>query len=434
MFERNTLARRVLLGLVTAVSLAVSGLASAGTPPPLTAAQKTAISAASPIKMTARQILASADAAGLALPTPMTTPPTMSMSAHNAATTISGGVAVLAMEPGAFTYLGSQPRLHTAYSTDFYYPGAVTRTTAPTYRGGPMRIRLGYGGRYIDFRLLGASAQNKTYRLWVDGQPTALAPKTDLLGTSQNQRLIVDFGSYATRLVELELDQWTEFGGVTREKDYNVWAVAETSPRIMGVGDSYFDGTGSDSFITGMFLQATKRLGLVDAWNVGEGGLGFVDDGSSLLTARQKLATDVLPYNPSWVVVALGINDDDKSAPAVQAEATLYFQELLAALPNTPVTVIGPWRAPLLNPPTPIFDAVKAAVQAQPEYGTRIVYYDTLADSWQQIAGYAGAVSGTGNSNVYIGTDGAHATQAGHDYLSGRIAAAVVSHARLLAN
>lgn len=426
--------RRAFFGLgAAAATVALAGPGLAASTPPLNAAQKLAIGSASPIKMIARQILASADAAGLALPTPMTTPPTMSMSAHNAATTISGGVAVGAMDAGAFTYLGSQPRLHNAYSTDFYYPGAVTRSATPTYRGGAMRVRFGYGGRYLDIRLLGASSLGKTYRVWVDGQPTALTPKTDLLGTSQNQRLIIDFGGYATRLVEIDIDQWAEFGGVTREKDYNVWAVAETAPRIMGVGDSYFDGTGADSFITGMFLQAAKRLGLPDAWNQGEGGLGFVDDGSSTYTARQKLATDVIPYAPNWIVCALGINDDDKSAPAVQAEAILYFNQLLSALPNTAVTVIGPWRAPLLNPPNAIFDAVKAAVQAQPEYGGRIVYNDTLADSWQQIAGYAGAVSGTGNSNVYIGADGAHPTQAGHDYLSQRIAAAVVAHARLLA-
>ncbi len=71
-------------------------------------------------------------------------------------------------------------------------------------------------------------------------------------------------------------------------------------------------------------------------------------------------------------------------------------------------------------------------MQAQAEYGGRIVYSDILTDSWQQIAGYAGAVSGTGNSNVYIGADGAHPTQAEQGYLSQRIAA-VVAHARLLA-
>jgi hypothetical protein len=116
-------------------------------------------------------------------------------------------VEVLCTDTTAFTYLAAFPRIHNAYSKDFYYGGTVTRATAPLYRGNALRARFGYGGRYLDLRLIGASASNKTYRIWVDGQPTAVAPRADLTGTLQNLRVIIDFATYAPRLIEVECDQ-----------------------------------------------------------------------------------------------------------------------------------------------------------------------------------------------------------------------------------
>ena len=69
-----------------------------------------------------------------------------------------------------------------------------------------------------------------------------------------------------------------------------------------------------------------------------------------------------------------------------------------------------------------------AAAQADAVASRRLRYFDTRADGWQLGTGRTTSVSGTGNSNIYIGSDGVHPVQAGHDYLGMRAAHAVTEH------
>lgn len=379
-----------------------------------------------------------------ALPAAMAVPPTMSISAHNANTTISGGVYVsVTSDSGShFSFTGSQPRLTqtgvggnawNAYSgvVDMMYPGGVTRTGG-TFLGNAMRARFYYGGRYLELLVSRiVTGISGAYRVWVDGSPTAMTPRLDLDPTSKSQRIIIDFGSADVRLVEFEMEQGIRFGGVCREANYDVWAAPTLGPRLLGIGDSFFEGIGADYFMSSLFRRAADRLGIVDAWNQGEGGLGYLGDGTqSLMTARQKLAFDVVPYQPDWIVVGLGANDGPLPAGAVEAEVGLFFGELLAAVPYAGITVIGPWRSPGLPTPSAIFAAVRNAVLSQADAvgSGRLRYFDTQVENWQQVAGRIGATSGIGNSNVYIGSDNAHLAQAGHDYMGARVADAVHRH------
>src|SRR5690606_5815391 len=129
--------------------------------------------------------------------------------------------------------------------------------------------------------------------------------------------LIVDFGAAGDRIIEVELDQAVEFGGVTREPNYDVWRAHAPGPRILAHGDSFVDGTGADAMMQNCFAQAARRLGIGDAWAQGEGGLGSLAPGNaSGLNATAKLEDEVIAHNPDWVVVALGINDQGASASA----------------------------------------------------------------------------------------------------------------------
>jgi len=377
------------------------------------------------------------------LPTVMGSPPTVTLSASQAATTISGGVLVRT-DDAALTFTCAYPRsVAPSGGTPWngwvngyplYYPGGVRRA-AGAYLGGTMRISFGYGGRYLDWHLMGMATSGKAFRLWVDGQVTEADPSALLTGDATYRRLIVDLGSAKPRLLEIEIDQNIRFGGLTIEPNYNVWKAAPSSPRVVVIGDSYTEGLGATYNVSGYSRQLGQRLGIADIWAQGEGSLGFLSTGTqSGLTARQKLDTDVTAYAPDWIVVALGIADTGQTPSAVQAEAELFFAKLLADNPEAPVTVIGPWRAPGTNPPSTIFDAVRLAAAAQTDAvaSKRLFYVDTLAENWQQIAGRIGATSGTGNSNVYIGTDNIHPAQAGHDYLGRRVFDAVTTHARAL--
>lgn len=386
------------------------------------------------------------------LPTAMAAPPTITVAAlSNTATTIASGVNVRAdQNAGLFTYLGAVTRAHTiaggnqfsGYTPiDYYMAGVTTRSAANGKMGGVMAVRFGYGGRYLDLMLLRMSNNVETtgYRIWVDGKVTAVTPRKDLT-IGQHRRVNIDFGSYAPRELVVELDMFVEFGGVTREPNYNIWAIPSTTPRILGLSDSYFEGASGDGagdFIQSCWMQATALLGLRDNFNASEAASGYLQKnaGSSNKTPRERLSTDVIPYDPKWVVLALGCNDQaTQTAANVGVEAGLLVRALLDGLPNAGLTVLGPWRAPNLNPATTFFDAIRVATTSQPEHGGRLLYVDTLAENWQQIGGRIGAPSGEANSNVYIGPDGTHLVSGpGHDYMGTRIAEAVKRHCRIAA-
>jgi lysophospholipase L1-like esterase len=374
------------------------------------------------------------------LPVPMASPPAFTLSVANAATGISGATKTLlaGVDPVFSAPLQSAIGLHGVASSawndwsaqDLLYAGAVD-IGSDTRRGGTIMFPFWCDAPVIELLLLGAVSPGNSYQLWIDGQPSALAPRSDVPADSSFRRVRVELGSAAPRLFWLQLDKYMEFGGITVGANYCVWPAAIDSPRLMLVGDSYIDGTGATAFMTGLARQVGQRLGVPDSWANGEGGLGYVKPGSlSGKNAAAKLADDVFAYEPDWVVVCLGANDVDQDAIAVRNNAAQYFAQLLAGLPYAGVTVIGPWRAPGLNPPAAIESAIGQAATAQTEAvaAKRIHYVSTYEQNWQQVAGWAGAPSGSGNSNIHVGADKVHAVQAGHDYLGARVANAVLDH------
>ncbi|MDF0540750.1 SGNH/GDSL hydrolase family protein [Sphingobium sp. H39-3-25] len=363
----------------------------------------------------------------------------ITLSAGSTASTIANGVLV-APQDSVFTYLGSQMEPGDVFTTGASwnsYVGAMTTLKGWSRKsytggfGGPYRVVFGYGGRYLDVNLMGSGV----VRIWVDGRPLAVAPRTDLTGFSPRQ-YILDFATYARRTIEVEVGGQINFGGVKRERDYNLWTVENRGLRVAHIGDSFSEGgnNGNNALQT-CAGQAAAYLGVKDYWNVGEGSTGFMTNGNqSGKKYQEKFATDVQPYNPDWIVVCAGITDAGQNATTVQTLATAYYQNMLAALPNAIVTVVGPWRAPGLNPSQGIFDAMRNAVAAQTSAvaARRIMYFDTLAENVQQIAGRVGAVSGAGNSNVYIGADNIHPVVEGDDYLGRYVANCVIRHANAI--
>lgn len=370
--------------------------------------------------------------------TDMSAPPTITLSAGNVATTLTGSVQQILTPNSVFTegVIKSAPGVQrvgwshfTNGAQDLYYPAAVEGTSGAR-RGGMIGYVFATDAPVIELLVLGGSSNSNEYRLWLNDKPVTAAVQT-ITADSTFRRLKIDNGSVPIGKITFETGFYISLCGVALGVNYSVWPARTEGPRLMIVGDSIALGTGATKLGGGFAYQVGQRLGVADTWVNAESGLGYRKTGQqSAKSALQKLSGDVATYLPDWVVVALGINDYDLSAAQVEADATAYLAALLAALPNAGVTVIGPWTAPASLVPDPIHAAVASAVAAQSQAlaDKRLHYADTKAGQWQWGTGKVTATSGTGNSNLYVSADGIHPTQAGHDYLGLRVAHAVVRH------
>jgi hypothetical protein len=383
-------------------------------------------SGSSPLSTKARDLLRLAQAG--ALPVAMASPPTVALNASSAVT----GTTYAYNDP-AIRFLGTVPN-----TTLLPGSGVAGHVDYNTYRSGPLQ-QIEFYCNAPNFEIMTLNTGD-TYRLFVDDQAVSLTPGT--LGSTSYAALYmaVTFGSAAPRRIRFETSLFGSFTGVKVPANYDAWLTPPNPIRGMIVGDSYTYGAygdGTYNFHSCFARQAGFRLGVRDWFISGMSGEGYLANGNqSAKTLRARSATDIIPYTPDWLIFCEGINTGGATGAATQAEVTTLYAQLLAALPNTIFTVIGPWRAPSLNPSQAIADGIKAGVAAQPEYKAnltgRIAYFDTFGENWQQIAGKVGATSGSGNSNVLIGADGAHPLQPGHDYLASRVANAVLRHAQSL--
>jgi lysophospholipase L1-like esterase len=186
-------------------------------------------------------------------------------------------------------------------------------------------------------------------------------------------------------------------------------------------GDSWTEGTGADSPDRGWAPQVAQAEG----WsiiNTGQGGTGYVTDGPPESPERAPLpdrVADVVARDPEIVLVAAGINDAGRGYSNQQVtdavEATL--RPLTEQLPDARVLVIGPWWNN--GEPTKSASTVNEIVQ-QVAADLGLPFVSPMAEKW-----ITGSNDGTvlGNRVQYIGPDNAHPSQAGHDYLAGKVEA-----------
>jgi len=275
------------------------------------------------------------------------------------------------------------------------------------------------------------------YRLSIDGRKV-----TDLMqavgGTTAGSThlMTVDLGSAAPRVIRFDF-YTVPFGGVFLPPGATMWSTVPNGGRFMVFGDSLSDGsainTGGGA---GTWAHRTGRLlGSNDVWDEARGGTGYVTAGS-YATLANRVATDVVAWSPSRLVVWAGYNDNGGSQPAISTAAASLYSTIRSGLPACEVYVIGCW-SPTGSPGASITntDATLRAAAAAAGYPfispiTGAIYDSTGAlvtthGAWITGTGRVGATTGTGNADVYIGTDAVHPTDAGHVYLSRRIAAAI---------
>lgn len=343
-------------------------------------------------------------------------PPTYSLSAANAATTIANSrtfdAVVSAAASPYFTWWGGTPVIAgNSYPNDGLI---LAPSSAVPFATNTAIMEFMHHGRYLDLIFLGGGATNQIY---VDGMPITefTSDQSPTLTTASDgnfYRIILDFGSSALRRIGWRTAN--KIAGVTVGPFDTVYAPSKAGvPRAVILGDSFTEGTGATDTGTGWASLLGSRMGW-DTFVSGSGGTGYLATNVPLgrVKLRDRLATDCTALNPDIVVVAMGINDGANTAAAVAAEAALCYDDILAGNPDRLLIVISPFSQN--GNPTAFHLAVSPLLEAACEARGGI-YINLLSPKLVTGTGKVGATVNDGNASVITGSDGTHPTQLGHE-------------------
>lgn len=357
-------------------------------------------------------------------------------------TTLTGSVQSVAINSNKIRHCGRLTDWETnqANYAGFFGPNTSTKTTGGNAgQCGPvMRFDVETDANKLEMTVNGTKWR---FQVIVDGKIVTPAPMF-LPDNYKAYRVLFDFTqggavtpANTTRRIRIEAVSPSNIlvGGLTVSALDSVWAPAsESSVRAIMFGDSGTEGYLLPFEFTGFANQVGYAMGWDDLWISAVGGTGYLKKvPGTTLTWRERI-TDITTNAPDVVVILGSLNDTIGflyTAAQVQVEATLFYQQLTAALPNALIFVAGvqlmqPSRstaATLNQLATDQNNAIKAAVQNMPN----VYFIDMVAEGWFTGSGTSVAPVGDGNADRYVMTDNTHMTQAGHDYMARRLMTAI---------
>lgn len=182
-------------------------------------------------------------------------------------------------------------------------------------------------------------------------------------------------------------------------------------PAMLVIGDSYSGGSDEGGLgVKGWPVLAQTKFtsdgSRLDVILEARGGSGYVHLGPK----RQNFRDALIAPNPDLAAVLVfgSINDRSEPVDRVAGAARGLYSTIKKLSPKAKLIVVGPpsidaeSRESLL----PIRDAL--AVEAK---AAGAVFVDPIAEGWF-----------TGPAQSYVGTDGVHPTDAGHEYMASKLA------------
>ena len=354
----------------------------------------------------------------------MATPPTVTIGALNAASTLtnprdySASPVTTAGAPVVPPFRAYGGKVGVTTSTAVSNGGQLLAATSSTT---PYFIDFNTDAPSFEIYSYGGTAGY--YRVRIDGE-LVTASVTTSSGTSGNFRDLYAFGSRRMRHVEVECANLFRFKGVTvTTADAVTPAFAPIGPRVAWAGDSYAGGAGATSILTNHANLTCRTLGWKDVYNAGVGGTGYLTDGGGA-AGKTKLLTrlqhDVYDYSPDIVVVQLGFNDTyfTMTPSAVTTEALACYTDIKTNLPNSTLIVVGHLA---MAPASAAQIAMAAAIDsAVTQAGSKV-------DLYIKAIGATGGdwIDNSAQIATYRAGDGIHPTQDGHILLAQRITGAI---------
>lgn len=187
---------------------------------------------------------------------------------------------------------------------------------------------------------------------------------------------------------------------VAEDYEPRTFELPDYPPRVVFIGDSYTGGSDMGGVGEANWtVVASDELGWRDC-RFAVGGSGWTR-GANGWTYKARVDW-AISMKPSLIVFSNGINDvrGDASLIGPAAADTLSYLRTLDA--DVPVVVVGPMQIQDFSALYVMNDGVAAAAAAN-----GATYIDAIAGGWFM-----------GDSRSYIGSDGFHPTDEGHEYLA----------------
>lgn len=134
------------------------------------------------------------------------------------------------------------------------------------------------------------------------------------------------------------------FAGVMLPQTATLLPAPPRGPRVIVLGDSGVESTGAGGAFASMVVQFGDALGWDDVWASGVGSTGMLNPGTTgKINWLDRIATDVLPFNPDIVWLPGSINDSGYTAAQVRDQASLIIAAIRAGLPRTQIIMSSAW-------------------------------------------------------------------------------------------
>jgi lysophospholipase L1-like esterase len=303
----------------------------------------------------------------------MSSPPTI--GTHATSTSITNSTLVKAVSgttPAAilnnrWKLLGATGWVISGTSYPEYNYIKNTSHTAPSSSGSSFTVEFMYYGTAFEVFMKGNGA---SVRMRVNGQLATTGTTWTMLNDGGVYYVPVTFGSAGLRRITLECSSNVRFGGIVIGPADSITASETRGPRVAVMGDSFTEGTGASASQAWWGRKMAETLGWYDLAQSGVGATGYLNPATGgKVKFRDRVVNDVINLNPDVVIIAGGINDQGAySAAAIEAEASLLFAQIKAALPNVTLIALSPfWNKGAESTVLAIWDlkdAIKAAALA----------------------------------------------------------------------
>lgn len=367
----------------------------------------------------------------------MATPPTVSVGAANANSTILTGNTTLAPKLLANSPLLRKVGGWSEWRSNAYLMGAGTSTGGTAVSSPGAGQIFNFDGDAIDFSLR-TGASTDRFRIYVDDELVTsssglVTTNGDFpyLGTATDYYYVkLTFATAVPRTIEIRLGATTRLVGMNFSNLYSVWrSEAGDQPLGIALGDSYVNGTGTDH-ICGAWPRVMGELLGADIFTSGASGTGYLTStGPIPRTFRQRISDLLLTERPvDFALIPGGFNDFDKDPAALRTEVALTVQEARATLgKDVPIFVSNSYST-VGRVVTNAGAISQAIINGFADAAVANSYFiNNLAEAWIDERGRVGATTSQGNGDIYTGTDAIHPPQAGHNYLARRFAQAILS-------
>jgi hypothetical protein len=325
--------------------------------------------------------------------------------------------------PNVFTVRRADPLVATSnpsYSTTFWSQTEAATGGLTGYNDG--KLTLGWEVTFwTDAPVVALSSNNNSstpVRISVDDRYYSMG--ADIYGAGSPSHRMLDFtaaGGREARKITMEGYGNALFAGIYTATTDTVWA-DNTADDIKCVlfGSSLEGGAAAFPIDVsrGWPHQFAQLMGWKNLYNAGIGGTGYLSTSSGTKYNYRQHINDAIARQPSVVLIGGPVNDQSETAAAIQAEATLLYQELRAGLPDALIVALGSTVRDSATNNLRAETAVRDAVAAMND--PYIKFLPVMLDTPGQWITAA-------NFSTYVATgDSVHPNQAGIDYYARRYA------------